>query len=222
MKNIIVVLLIFLVTSCSSSGGLQGNPAAIQLGASVGGIIGAVVGDNLGGYNGSAVGSIVGTITGAVIGNAATSPKNNDFQEEYIEIYRENGYVPKEGSTLQMEENQDLRIRNLRFIDENRNQVIDPNEKSKIIFEIVNEGNAVIHHIVPEIVEVSGIKDLRISPPREINILEPGAKVKYTATVQTGKKLKDGTATFRIRACDENGFCSPAREFSVSTRKKDV
>lgn len=212
-KAIICISLCSLLWGCGPNG-LQGNPIAIQAGASIGGLLGTIVGDQIGGYNGSAIGSIVGTVAGAAVGNAVTTPKNiedSGYYEEYEPIVRAERAPVRES---------DLRIKNIRFIDDNRNQAIDANEDSKIIFEIFNEGNRSIYGIVPEVTEVSGIKHLQISPSVIIKVLQPGERVRYTTTVSAGKRLKDGSATFVIHACDDTGSCSPEREFSITTQKR--
>lgn len=212
-KAIICISLCSLLWGCGPNG-LQGNPVAVQAGASIGGLIGAIIGDRVGGYNGSAIGSLVGTVAGAAVGNAVTTPKNmedDDYYKEYEPVMQ-----PDRIPVRTME----LQIKNIRFIDDNRNQTIDANENSKIIFEIFNEGKGNAYGIVPEVAEVSGIKHLQISPSVTIKMLQPGERVRYTATVSAGKKLKSGTATFTVRACDGTGNCSSEREFSIATRKK--
>lgn len=212
-KAIICISLCSLLGACGPNG-LQGNPVAVQAGASIGGLLGAIIGDRVGGYNGSAIGSIVGTVAGAAVGNAVTTPKNTEDEGYY------NEYEPMlEPETAPMQESS-LRIKNIRFIDDNRNQIIDADENSKIIFEIFNEGDGNVYDIIPDIAEVSGMKHLRISPAATIRVLQPGERVRYTATVSAGKKLKNGSATFVIRACDDTGNCSPEREFSITTQKR--
>lgn len=212
-KAIICISLCSLLWGCSPNG-LQGNPAAVQAGASIGGLIGAIIGDRVGGYNGSAIGSLVGTVAGAAVGNAVTTPRdteNDDYYEEYEPVMQPERVPARQSG---------LRIKNIRFIDDNRNRTIDAYENSKIIFEILNEGDGNAYGIVPEVAEVSGMKHLQISPSVTINMLQPGERVRYTATVSAGKKLKNGNATFLIRACDDAGSCSPEREFSIATQKR--
>ena len=48
-----------------------------------------------------------------------------------------------------------LKIRNIRFIDDNRNHVIDAGENSKVVFEIVNEGRTPVYDVVPAVEEVT-------------------------------------------------------------------
>ena len=47
-----------------------------------------------------------------------------------------------------------LKLRKIRFIDDNRNHAIDGGESSKIIFEIMNEGKKPVYDVVP-VVETS-------------------------------------------------------------------
>lgn len=42
-----------------------------------------------------------------------------------------------------------LKLRRIRFIDDNRSHVIDAGENSKIIFEIMNEDRKPVYNVVP-------------------------------------------------------------------------
>ena len=113
MKNIFCLLLSMMVfTSCYTLS-MDGNPAAVSAGASIGGMLGSIVGDRAGGWHGSQFGALVGTVAGAAIGNAVTTPRTKMVPVE--EGYGMNPYYTPSG----------LRITNIRFIDDNRNHMID-------------------------------------------------------------------------------------------------
>lgn len=215
MKKIILFIGILLLASCSGQG-FRGNPGAIQVGASIGGIVGSIIGGNMGGYNGSSVGALVGTVAGAAVGNAATTPKKE------IMIYR--GYDPpeiyEEGIRMQEMPELEVVIKNIRFIDEGRNQAISAGEKSQIIFDLVSLAGLPIHGVTVYVEDISDTKHLKISSPLQISSLLPGSKLRCTAVVTAGKKLKSGAAAFRIQACEREGACSPAREFSIPLQGK--
>ena len=67
-----------------------------------------------------------------------------------------------------------LKLRRIRFIDDNRSHVIDAGENSKIIFEIMNEGRNPVYNIVPLVETVGKVKHLGISPSVMIEEILPG------------------------------------------------
>lgn len=163
------------------------------IGNSVGGAIGGLIGDSRhgwrGSYRGSAIGSIVGTLAGAAIGEALTTPRtreNNNPQRE-----PQNQPVEQVAPSYDFQSSlSSLQIHNLRFIDENRNHILNAGENSKIIFEIMNEGSEIAYNVIPSVTEISGAKQIHISPSILVEQILPGNGVKYTATVSVGKRVK--------------------------------
>ena len=204
-----MIISALLLSGCAT-GRMPGNPGAVMAGASIGGSIGNAVGGLIGennrgwrgGYRGSAIGTIVGTIAGAAIGNALTTPRQQS-QDEYVERPLSN-----------------LRVRNIRFIDDSRNQIIESGENSKIIFEIVNEGNSAVYNVIPLVEEVGGMKNLYISPSVMIEQINPGEGIRYTANVYAGKKVKDGEAVFRVAVSDNADRLEDFQEFAIPTQRK--
>ena len=208
MKNIFCLLLSMIVFISCYTPSLSGNPAAVSAGASIGGMLGSIVGDRAGGWQGSQFGALVGTVAGAVVGNAVTTPRTKKIPiNENSEM---NSYYVLYG----------LRITNIRFIDNNRNHAIDAEENCKLIFDIVNEGDVSAYNITPIIEELSGMKHISISPSVQISYLPQGEKVRYTATVAGGKRLKSGEAVFRVYTSESNGAVSEAHEFALPTQKR--
>lgn len=232
-KTILTLLSVALLSGCSPYG-MQGNPAAVQAGAAIGGVLGAIVGDRAGGYNGSQFGALIGTVAGAAVGNAVTTPREESYQvDEY--------YVKSRSSAPQYENSSrygndsryedtpyyentslasGLRIINLRFIDDNRNHVIDAEEDSKLVFDIVNDGDMPAYNVTPIIEEVSGMKHLLVSPSAQIAHMPVGNQIRYTATIRGGRKLKAGEAQFRVYATESNGAMTEMHEFSLPTQKR--
>ncbi len=170
-----------------------------------------------GGYRGSAIGTIIGTIAGAAIANAATAPKK---QEEYsYRIERTQPYPPQSGRQPQASAIDHLRIRNIRFIDDSRNHVINSGENCKVIFEIMNEGNKTAYNVVPVVVETTGMKRIYISPSVMIEQITPRNGVKYTANISAGERIKTGNVTIRIAIADEYGDEYDWQEFSLPTQR---
>ena len=208
MKNLFCLLLsMVLFTSCYTVS-MSGSPAAVSAGASIGGVLGSIVGERAGGWHGSQFGSLVGTVAGAAIGNAVTTPRTEKVAVE--EIFEPSPYYAPSG----------LQVTNIRFIDDNRNHTIDAEENCKLIFDIVNAGDYSAYNITPIIEELSGMKHISISPSVQISYLPQGEKVRYTATVAGGKRLKSGEAVFRIYTSESNGAVSEAHEFALPTQKR--
>lgn len=208
-KMTILTALAFMMTmaSCYTTS-MSGSPAAVAAGSSIGGVLGSIVGDRAGGWQGSQFGALVGTVAGAAIGNAVTTPRQ---EKVVVEESRpaEPYYAPS-----------GLRITNIRFVDDNRNHTIDAEENCKLVFDIVNEGDVSAYNIAPIIEEVSGMKHITISPSAMISYLPEGDRVRYTATIAGGKRLKTGEAIFRVYTTESNGAVSETHEFSLPTSKR--
>ena len=208
MKNLFCLLLsMVLFTSCYTVS-MSGSPAAVSAGASIGGVIGSIVGDRAGGWHGSQFGALVGTVAGAAIGNAVTTPRT------------EKVVVGNKSETSPYYAPSGLQVTNIRFIDDNRNHTIDAEENCKLIFDVVNAGDYSAYNITPIIEEMSGMKHISISPSVQISYLPQGEKVRYTATVAGGKRLKSGEAVFRVYTSESNGAVSEAHEFALPTQKR--
>ena len=208
MKNLFCLLLsMVLFTSCYTVS-MSGSPAAVSAGASIGGVLGSIVGERAGGWHGSQFGSLVGTVAGAAIGNAVTTPRTEKVVIE--EKSEANPYYVPSG----------LQVTNIRFIDDNCNHTIDAEENCKLIFDIVNAGDHSAYNITPIIEEMSGMKHISISPSVQISYLPQGEKVRYTATIAGGKRLKSGEAVFRVYTSESNGAVSEAHEFVLPTQKR--
>lgn len=222
MKKVAILLLIvsLLSSGCGTTqpertGAIVGGAA---IGNSLGGAIGGLVGDSRhgwrGSYRGSAIGSIVGTLAGAAIGGALTAPKSREEDRANYpveQVYAESDYTQSAFSSLN--------IRNIRFIDNDRDHVISSGESCKIIFEVMNEGNEIAYNVIPSVVEISGMKHLHISPSILVEQILPGNGVKYTATVTAGKRIKTGTATFRLAVTDTHGKMYDQKEFTLNTTR---
>lgn len=213
-------------SSCGTAG-MAGDPNAILSGAMIGnnlgGAIGGLIGDSghgwHGSYRGSAIGSIVGTIAGAAIGNALTSPSSSHV-EEYPQ--NDSSYPPYADSPSGKYDSsaiRALRIKNIRFIDDSRDHVISSGEQSKVIFEILNEGDEPAYGVVPVVVETTGQKNIFISPSVMVERILPHNGIKYTATIGAGKRIKNGQITLHIAVADSNGQEYDWQEFSLATQR---
>ena len=225
-KQLTVILLSALILSGCASGRM-GNPGAIMAGASIGGSlggsIGGLIGDNnrgwRGGYRGSAIGNIVGTIAGAAIGSALTAPRQEPIEDDaYVPEVREVRVQKYKKQPVRQPVSQ-LKLRRIRFIDDNRSHVIDAGENSKIIFEIMNEDRKPVYNVVPVVETVGKVKHIGISPSVMVEEILPGEGIRYTASIHAGNRLKDGEVTFRVAVADENGVICDSQEFTLPTQR---
>ena len=224
-QRTVFLLSVLLLSGCAS--GRMGNPGAIVAGASIGGSlggsIGGLIGDNnrgwRGGYRGSAIGNIVGTIAGAAIGSALTAPRQEPIEDDaYVPEVREVRVQKYKKQSVQQPVSQ-LKLRRIRFIDDNRRHVIDAGENSKIIFEIMNEGREPVYNVVPVVETVGKVKHIGISPSVMVEEILPGEGIRYTASIHAGDRLKDGEVTFRVAVADENGVICDSQEFTLPTQR---
>ena len=225
MKKIAYVLLTstIILSSCGSNGQMQGNPnpnamtAGAMVGGSMGSLIGGAVGSSnhgwWGGRRGSAIGTVVGSIAGAAIGGAVSSAQSKaQASQEYVEVVEQRPRKQIVSSNIG-----NLRISNIRFIDDNRTQTINADEDSKLIFDIVNEGNYTVYNVVPIVEELTGNKQISISTSTMISQITPGAGMRYTAHIHAGKKLRNGQVSLRIILTDANGVEGDSIEFDLDT-----
>ena len=225
-KQLTVFLLsVLLLSGCAS--GRMGNPGAIVAGASIGGSlggsIGGLIGDNnrgwRGGYRGSAIGNIVGTIAGAAIGSALTAPRQEPIEDDaYVPEVREVRVQKYKKQPVQQPVSQ-LKLRRIRFIDDNRSHVIDAGENSKSIIEIMNDDRKPVYNVVPVVETVGKVKHIGISPSVMVEEILPGEGIRYTASIHAGNRLKDGEVTFRVAVADENGVICDSQEFTLPTQR---
>lgn len=210
-------------SSCGTGRTASGDPNAIFAGAAIGGNVGGAIGGWAGdshggwrgGYRGSAIGTIIGTIAGAAIGHAVTTSKQT---EEHS--YRIERTCPDQPETRKVPLATDfLKIRNIRFIDADRNHTINSGENSKVIFEIINEGKQTAYNVVPIVAEVTGMKRIYISPSVMIEQITPHNGVKYTANIHAGERIKTGEIVIHIAIADEHGQEYDWQEFSLQTQR---
>lgn len=217
-RNILFSLAILLFCYACSSSVMKGNPAAIMVGSRVGGLIGGMVGDSHGrNYSGRMLGSIIGTVAGATVANVLTTPRDAD--DEIVDDYEEVRSGQNQHPDIDSKSYSRLSIRKIRFIDSNRNHVIESGEDCQLIFLVMNKGDHPIHNVTPIVEELAGVKNLYISPTVSVETILPGEGIKYTANIKAGYKLKTSEAVFRIYALDGDGASSRVREFSLPTQK---
>jgi len=216
-KMIALSLAILVLCGCGSAYQTTSTLAGASIGGNVGGAIGGLVGSNRhwdGGYRGSAIGTLVGTLAGAAIGGAISSAQERKAQQGYV-VEENHDYAPHPQDAPSSVSY--LQIRNIRFIDENRDHIIQAEEGSKVIFEIINTSQETVYNAVP-IVQTDN-KRIYISPSVMIEQIAPHDGIKYTAHLKGGKRLKDGKVLIHIAIADYEGNEYDWQEFSLPTSR---
>lgn len=111
-----------------------------------------------------------------------------------------------------------LQVRNVRVLDESRDRRLEPNEMMRLVFEVKNCSSRTLYDVRPHVEEVSGARNIFISPDARVESLGPGKSIRYTAMVKAGKRLRDGHAVFRVQAVQASGrISSNVEEIAVPT-----
>ena len=114
-----------------------------------------------------------------------------------------------------------LAIRNAGIYEDMRDGVLTRGETCKVIFEIANNSNHPVNDVFPLVKEVTGNKHIHISPNMRIESLAPHQAVRYTATIQADRGLRNGHIELRIGVAQgSNLIDSQTRQFTVHTAKK--
>lgn len=112
-------------------------------------------------------------------------------------------------------------IRNARFVDQNHDGILKAGEQCQISFEIMNYTRHTLYDVQPMVNDVTGNKNLHISPNLHVESIAPNSGVRYTATILADKKLKDGTARIRVGAMVNNLEVEAGNpELLIVTRRK--
>ncbi len=140
-----------------------------------------------------------------------------DYTSEY-NASKVNSYEPATSTSSRY--NANLEIRNLRFVDENRDNALGANETCKIIFEVRNTSDHTLYDVQPVVEEISGNRQILVSPGVHVERIAPHKGIRYTAMVRANKRLKNGTARFRICAIQgDNRVISKIHEMNVRTSR---
>jgi hypothetical protein len=224
MKKVLVLMCCVSLYSCGTID-VQGNPAAIQMGAVVGGAVGSVIGGNSDHYNGWALGNLIGTVAGAAIGNALTTPhntqqsgNNKEYNNDTYSIgSSSDGVLHHESQQQEVINRLPLVIQNIRFVDANHNHAIEPREECKLVFDLYNEGNTALYNVFPRIT-LSNDR-VGVSDPAIIEKMEAGQTLRYTATLYGYSNLRNGTVSITITACQQDGPVGDVHQFSLNTQQ---
>lgn len=78
-----------------------------------------------------------------------------------------------------------------------------------------------LYDVQPMVNDVTGNKNLHISPNLRVESIAPNNGVRYTATILADKKLKDGVAKIQVGATVNNrDVDAGTHEITIVTRRK--
>lgn len=113
-----------------------------------------------------------------------------------------------------------LDVRNARFVDDNQDNMLNPDELCKLIFEVYNTSSAPVFDVQPMVVETTGNKNIAVSGTIHVEKINPGKGIRYTAMVKAGKRLKGDNAVFRVYAVQGNNSpVSNVMEFDIPVKR---
>lgn len=194
-----------LLTSCYTATYQQS--AGTMTGAMIGSSVGSLFGGLADGPRGNWWGTAIGTIAGAAIGNAVNAPRSSARQgiDDETEnpvmsapVARTEGYTSLPQDDGQMDLMQQLDVRNIKFVDENHDLKLNPEERCKLIFEIHNLGSQTVSSVFPVVYVNSQKKHIFMSQPVRIERIDAGEGLRYTVSIYTDRRLKTGSVGFTI------------------------
>lgn len=187
-------------------------------GAMIGNSVGSLFGGIADGPRGTWWGSAVGTIAGAAIGNVINSQKKASRTSDYV---NPEDYVamPQEDAPLNLM--QQLDIRNIKFVDENHDLKINPQERCQLIFEIHNMGSQPVTNVIPMATASSQKKHIFMSQPIRIDRIDPGEGLRYTLSIYADKHLRTGTVGFNLFLSIDGQKQELVRTFDLSCESLD-
>ena len=111
-----------------------------------------------------------------------------------------------------------LEIRNVRYV--GNGTTLSSGELARVTVEVYNNSTASLYGVRPAVVETTHNKHIAVSAPIIIEKIAPGKGIRYTAMVKADRKLKDGTAHFKVFASEKKGGTqSSVAEFDITTRR---
>ena len=114
-----------------------------------------------------------------------------------------------------------IELLNVRIVENSQPGTLRAGEQCKVVFEIMNRSDHTITDIQPMVNEITGNKHVHISPNLHIESIARGTGVRYTATVQADKRLKEGQAVLRIAvAHHQEELTALTQQFTLQTLRR--
>ena len=246
MKRILIVMMsVAMLSSCATYTG-QGAIVGAQFGT----ILGSAVGGIAGGWRGSDIGAITGMAGGAVVGAAIGQAADRKAEARYearradYETRRGASDVPADdridigidgprGERARVPESPRrggvqvtpvqrplVEMRNVHIIDGAQDGVLRAGEHCKVVFEVMNNTSSTLYNVCPMVVDVPHNKHLFISPNLCIESIAAGTGIRYTATIQADKRLKNGEVSIHLGvSVNSRDIASQSYDFTLRTSK---
>lgn len=247
MKKVLIgmVGMAVLVSSCANMSSAEGA----YVGAGFGRVVGSTIGGITHGWRGHEIGSLVGMVGGAVIGGVAASAAEKAEQRDIRQnresergardrgydrdrdYDRDSGYDPqgRGDDRISFDDGQmassvvPLEIRDARIVESIADGVLTRGEECTVILDIVNNTNKPIFNVSPIVEDITENKHIAVSPALRIEKIGPRQGVRYTATIQADRRLKNGEIMLRVGVSQgKQEVASQSRRFVVPTSKVAV
>lgn len=214
-------------------------------GANFGYVLGSAIGGITGGWHGHDFGALIGTVSGMATGAAIGASKEKARMKKIDERIGAKSADGSSGSDARWKNAGDslanqpsqaddrvdfgltapgeppLEIRHAGIFETKRDGVLTRGEECKVKFEIYNNSDAPIFDVRPIVGDVTENKHVKISPNLLVESIGPHKGIRYTATIQAGKKLKNGEIKVMVGvAHHQQEVKSQTRYFTVTTAKE--
>lgn len=93
---------------------------------------------------------------------------------------------------------QQLQVKNIKFVDDNHDLKMNPQEHCQLIFDIVNTGMQPAVNVIPMVTANAQKKHIYMSQPVKIDGIGAGESVRYTLSLYSDRGLKTGSVGFNI------------------------
>lgn len=226
-KGVILVLGVALLASSCSTNTATGALAGGQFGNILGSAVGGISGGWRGHHMGSLIGTVGGAAAGAAIGSAVDRAQERKRQEAMGETPRRNNRGNESRGrgndrvTYIQEDTAPLEIRNAMIVESRKDGVLTRGEECTVVFEIMNTSDQTVYDVMPLVEELTGNKNIKISPNLNIERIAPHQRVRYTAAIVGNQKLKDGEIQVLVGvAIGGQEITSQTLQFTVPTAKQ--
>lgn len=230
MKRILIPALSLLILTSTTASCSYNQYGAVTSGASLGAIFGSSIGGLMGGPRGSDKGTVAGVLIGAateaVISSQIEKGRQADRQNEYnapadaasdqsVEYgtYNAPDYHRHTAVRSDLEY---LEVTNIRFLDSNNNQCLDPDESAYVAIDVYNRSDHTIFNVSPQIRCSS--RKVMISPSAIIENIPSGRGIRYKAALQASHRLPSSPLQFTV-AFGNGHENVTARKFSIRTQR---
>ena len=203
MKKLLSFFLAFLLLLSTVACSGQQAAGALQ-GSMVGGMVGSGFGGMMNGPRGHDRGIVAGAFIGGILGAVAFAPqdqtkKKTSKKEKAERPIKSQGRDDEEvyyRSTPSKSDLEKIEVLNLKFFDENRNDLLDPGEEAFVEMDIFNRGSHALYNLTPSV--ICSDSSVRLSEPALISTLPAGEGVRYRIILLAPMQTLPQEITFTV------------------------